>query len=437
MRGVPAISVICDGGWSKRTHKHSYNAYGGVGVIFGAETQKLLYIGVRNKHCLQCRKAENQGIEPNPHNCFLNWKESSQGMEADIILSGFLEAESSHGVRYTKIIADGDSSVFSVLQEKVPVWGKSISKLECANHACKCVRSNLEKLVLEKPHYKGKGKLTKNNRVQLTTALRCAIKLRSRSKNVKLLRRDILNSVYHVLGFHNRCSDFCQKRPTQNEDENCAENFDPSEDSFDFIFEQQSEFWKIPSENEMNQSRYAGKNCCSMSDLKELIQDVQIILNRIADKSERLIGNFTTNLAESWMAIRSKFDGGKVINRCGRGSWHTRCFGGALRKNLGVIWSPVTFQTVTGTKAGTHFIHSAKRQSQKLLASKKYQSKPESKIIRRKRKLNDLKQNTSKKAKLSYGSNLDDSTDVSEQKLKELCDSFLENNIKKDRKRNK
>ena len=57
-----------------------------------------------------------------------------------------------------------------------------------------------------------------------------------------------------------------------------------------------------------------------MSDLKELIQDVQIILNRIADKSERLIGNFTTNLAESWMAIRSKFDGGKVINRCGRGS---------------------------------------------------------------------------------------------------------------------
>ena len=210
--GVPAISVICDGGWSKRTHKHSYNAYGGVGVIFGAKTQKLLYIGVRNKHCLQCRKAENQGIEPNPHNCFLNWKESSQGMEADIILSGFLEAESSHGVRYTKIIADGDSSVFSVLQEKVPVWGKSISKLECANHACKCVRSNLEKLVLEKPHYKGKGKLTKNNRVRLTTALRCAIKLRSRSKNVKLLRRDILNSVYHVLGFHNRCSDFLPKK---------------------------------------------------------------------------------------------------------------------------------------------------------------------------------------------------------------------------------
>ena len=25
-QGVPAITVIVDGGWSKRSHKHSYNA---------------------------------------------------------------------------------------------------------------------------------------------------------------------------------------------------------------------------------------------------------------------------------------------------------------------------------------------------------------------------------------------------------------------------
>ena len=43
---VPAITVIVDAGWSKRTHKHSYNALSCVGVIFGKETQKLLYIGV-------------------------------------------------------------------------------------------------------------------------------------------------------------------------------------------------------------------------------------------------------------------------------------------------------------------------------------------------------------------------------------------------------
>ena len=44
--GIPAITVIVDAGWCKRTHKHSYNALSGVGVIFGKETEKLLYIGV-------------------------------------------------------------------------------------------------------------------------------------------------------------------------------------------------------------------------------------------------------------------------------------------------------------------------------------------------------------------------------------------------------
>ena len=50
--GVPAITVVVDG-WSKRSHKHSYTAKSGVGVIFGAAT-KLLFIGVRNKYCSVC-----------------------------------------------------------------------------------------------------------------------------------------------------------------------------------------------------------------------------------------------------------------------------------------------------------------------------------------------------------------------------------------------
>ena len=41
---IPSITVIVDGGWSKRSHKHSYNANSGVGLA----TQ---LIGVRNKYC--------------------------------------------------------------------------------------------------------------------------------------------------------------------------------------------------------------------------------------------------------------------------------------------------------------------------------------------------------------------------------------------------
>ena len=57
--GVPAITVVVDGGWSKQSHKHSYNANSGVGVIFGAATKKLLYIGIRNKFCAVCSIAQN------------------------------------------------------------------------------------------------------------------------------------------------------------------------------------------------------------------------------------------------------------------------------------------------------------------------------------------------------------------------------------------
>ncbi len=95
--GVPAIAVIVDGGWSKRSHKHSYNAKSGVGVIIGKETGKLLFIGVRNKYCHACAR----GINEEDHTCFRNWSASSSEMETDIILEGFLEAERVHGVRYT------------------------------------------------------------------------------------------------------------------------------------------------------------------------------------------------------------------------------------------------------------------------------------------------------------------------------------------------
>ena len=66
---------------------------GGVGVIIGAETKKLLHIGIRNKYCCMCQRAENVGCKPKEHNCFKNWHFSSQAMEADVIVEGFLNAD--------------------------------------------------------------------------------------------------------------------------------------------------------------------------------------------------------------------------------------------------------------------------------------------------------------------------------------------------------
>lgn len=64
--GIPAITVVVDGGWSKRSHKHSYNAKSGVGIIIGKETGKLLHLSVRNKYCGACAR----NIPKQNHVCF-------------------------------------------------------------------------------------------------------------------------------------------------------------------------------------------------------------------------------------------------------------------------------------------------------------------------------------------------------------------------------
>lgn len=223
--GVPANGVIVDGGWSKRSHRHCYNANSGVAIIIGKATGKLLHLGVRNKYCYAC----TQNIPKEKHVCYKNWSASSSEMETDIILEGFCAAEKTHGVRYMRFVGDGDSSVYSTLIQNVPVWGRDIEKMECANHACKCYRAALEKVVQENPSYKGAGGLTQKMRQRLVGAARSAIKMRSkepdRKKAIKLLERDLLNGPLHCFGQHDKCSpDFCstarekqQQRPSSSE----------------------------------------------------------------------------------------------------------------------------------------------------------------------------------------------------------------------------
>ncbi len=90
------------GGWSKRNHKHSYNANSGIGIIVGKATSKLLHMNVCNKFCSACA----QDIPKNKHGCFKNWDASSSKMETDAIIEGFLVAEKVHGVCYTTVIGE-------------------------------------------------------------------------------------------------------------------------------------------------------------------------------------------------------------------------------------------------------------------------------------------------------------------------------------------
>ncbi|XP_044753602.1 uncharacterized protein LOC123313011 [Coccinella septempunctata] len=102
--GTPFITVIVDGGWSKRSYGHGFNAASGVGVIIGAETKKTLFLEVRNKACSACSFYRNRNISPKSHICAMNFSGPSNGMEQDIIVEGFSKSIEHHGVMYKYLI---------------------------------------------------------------------------------------------------------------------------------------------------------------------------------------------------------------------------------------------------------------------------------------------------------------------------------------------
>lgn len=137
------------------------------------------------------------------------------------------------------------------------------------------------------------------------------------------------------------------------------------------VLEDQEVYWKEgTSEKDMEESR--GDVSYEASLDRDSIRDVSVMLDRMATKGSRLIGNYTTNLAESWMAIRMKFDGGKVVNRCKSGSWHYRCYGGGLRKNFGPAWPPIVYRRCTSNQPGSTFTTLYRRRSKHLTRSLRF-----------------------------------------------------------------
>ena len=93
------------------------------------------------------------------------------------------------------------------------------------------------------------------------------------------LRKDIVNSIYHILGFHNQCrTDQTYKKITQ-----------MTMTKVTIFRDDQINRTKIPNDKELEKSLFTGRNFCTLSETKGLITDIQIALNRIAEKSGRVI----------------------------------------------------------------------------------------------------------------------------------------------------
>ena len=284
----------------------------GVGIIIGIETGKLLHMGVRNKYCSVCTQANEQNKTPQKHDCHKNWDGPSSSMETDIILEGFKKAESKYGLRYTTFIGDGDSSTHPNLITGVPGWGHAITKKECANHAIKCFRGSLERLVNEKPQYKGKGGLTESMRKRLTKCARCAIKMRSQLTDkgtaAKLLREDLRNGPFHCFGDHSHCStDYCkvaQRTANEQTDVDVGSTLpndtarsvimesDPSTD-IQMVAGQEQRLWE-DALGEANLEDVRSISPSSQPIDQEMMCDIQCLVSRLIAKAAQLIGKGMT-----------------------------------------------------------------------------------------------------------------------------------------------
>ena len=88
----------------------------------GVETKKILGMRARNKYCKLCAR-------DSPHTtCYRNHTGSSGSMEPAILADLFEEATDS-GLRYTRYIGDGDSSVENVLRTQVSYLHSMVCKI--------------------------------------------------------------------------------------------------------------------------------------------------------------------------------------------------------------------------------------------------------------------------------------------------------------------
>jgi len=282
--GVPLIAVVADGCWSKRSYRTKYDASSGMAAIIGHKFGKVLFFGVKNKYCSVCAI----GMKTTNHICAKNYDGSSTSMESSIIVEGFCKSENMYGIRYNKLIADGDSSTYNKILQSRPYSTLTVEKVECRNHLLRNFCNKIKALSQESRMPIGGRKLLYNKILRFRTGVQKAIQFRKTNPNKMegqlLLAKDIQNSIKHIFGHHSDCdSYFCGKNGSSEEYEQLTTNY------------------------------------------KELHLRLLVIVANLASNARSLIENVDSNIVENFNSIVAKFVGGKRVNFAAGKTYQTRC----------------------------------------------------------------------------------------------------------------
>lgn len=296
--GIPLLTVIVDGTWSKRSYKNKYDALSGSATIVGFETKKILFMAVANKYCYVCARTKNETAPE--HVCYKNHKGSSSSMEASIIVEGFQQSEAEHNVKYYRMIGDGDSSVYKKILEARPYKNITVEKVECRNHLLRNYRKKL--IAVSENTSLGNATLRKvvNNKMsKIVSGVQKAIVYRKsestcHQNKVIGLKYDIENGPSHVFGEHKQCAKL-------------------------------GYFCKGQKEGEKNVVPELVK-----SGLYSQITNAAVYLSTHA---RSLILDVDNNSAEHYNSAVVKFSGAKRINYATRRSYQGRCAAAVVAHN--------------------------------------------------------------------------------------------------------
>ncbi|OXA47165.1 Alkaline nuclease [Folsomia candida] len=296
---IPAVNVVVDGSWSKRSYGHGYDSNTGMAVIIEEESKLVLWIGTRNKYCRLC--AMDRISQSHSSHICTKYRKSSQSMEADIIVEGFNKSIEIHGLVYQNVIGDGDSSVYNEILNRVNYPNIMIRKFECINHALKNLKKPLIESSTNTKHKLDHRKLLKSQIERIATAAASAIiynhehQFDNPATTSQTLRDDIINIPYHAFGCHKKCKSYF-----------CGRKHEPD----DTIILQNSIIWL----------------------------EIKKACENLANKSGRLIQNKNSNLCEGFMAQVSKYVQGKRLNVSQKNGYDIRVLSALFGYQFGPFW---------------------------------------------------------------------------------------------------
>ncbi|CAN7951097.1 unnamed protein product, partial [Ixodes pacificus] len=276
------------------------------------------------------------------HRCFKNWQGSSTTMEKDIIVEGFRRSEEMHGLKYNRLIADGDSSTYKAVLEAAPYGNQMVQKIECRNHILRNYSGHLRDIAQRKrsvPIPRVLKNLVLQSSVRLRFGVYTAIKARAAEKSLSLrartenLAKDVRNGPNHVFGQHDYCAPY---------------------------------FCKGPKPGEVNHVPELKK--CGLYD------EIAVAANRLVNNVSSLILDVDNNAAEHVNSLVAKFVGGKRVNFSLRGSYRMRCLGAAVAFNSPGKYHRAVHKSLCKKSPGKHTKAYQRAFSSRRAASKKRRS---------------------------------------------------------------